>query len=436
MGRLKKLLFLFLLLTSVFTKAQETRLFPYVTQEGKWGFMNKDKRIKVRAHYDTVSIFQHGYAVTYRNNQWRIINQEGKITGLFRCDSIDGVFFKFGSFSLLDCYEHPVIEVYRDGNYHYIDTAGQKVRYSYCDEDDYDWGEEDDDGLHSGIKVSVQDRERKYGFKHRNINISIIYDTLIPWFTEVTKEVDIIGRKKKYKMDEYVFIVKSNHQYGLLTRRGDTIISITHPQFLVSKFKPEIWFGSLEEGIRLYQTDGQAVFQQAYHIRDDIENPFLIFHQKGKYGVINKSEEVMIPTIFDTLYRCGFHYLIAEKGDSTYIYSKETALLTKVKGYHHFRYDYGNKLFIVTHQGKDGLLNKEGQLALAPKYHKLVSIPYSKNIGYWNKKKKAGIMDIKGKKIIKARYEKVLRGYPSYYLVHHSGVSFYVHQNGNEFCIK
>ncbi len=50
-----------------------------VSQQGKWGFINKTGKVLVPVEYETTLHFEDGLAAVKLNNEWGFVNNTGKV---------------------------------------------------------------------------------------------------------------------------------------------------------------------------------------------------------------------------------------------------------------------------------------------------------------------------------------------------------------------
>lgn len=432
--KMKIFIFCFGLIISYYSSAQNTPLFPYLSQSGLWGYMDLEKNIIVEPNYEFCSIYKHGYAAAKKNNQWVILDSIGETKSILNCDSIQGQFFKFSKYSPLSCYDNPVLIIYSNGIQSFIGATGNNINHDYCrtEQEDVDEDYYFKESLSNKVIKKNNLSGIQYGFKYRYSDIPILYDTIIPWYTKVTTKHINNGRSFERSLKELVFVVKSDGKFGMLSQSGDTIIPIIHDKFHYESYVSEIWF-SKNENWKLFNTNGNLIFDHNYSINDDLDQDVLIISLDQKKGIINRSGNVVIGLKKSNIYRSGREYIVVEQKDSTFLYSNKAELIHKFLKTTDFSYSPRNTAFINKRKGKFGLTKPDGTIVLDYQYKELKAIKYSKNLSFKKKTKENGVINTDGKILLQPRYDEILFDFGNYYYVRKGNVYYFVHENGTEF---
>ncbi len=96
--------------------------------------------------------------------------------------------------------------------------------------------------------------------------------------------------------------VKSNGLYGLLKLNGDEVFPIEYEE--INHYSSQDWFLLNQNGKTLLKdSQGKRIFGKEYTNISKIDYNFryILAEKNGKYGIINKSNDIVAPFIFDTV---------------------------------------------------------------------------------------------------------------------------------------
>jgi len=166
-----------------FIDAYSEGLAKVKNEEGKYGFIDKERKEVIEPMYDEAKKFSEGFAAVRKDNQWTFINKEGKEITNFQ-------FKKCGDF------REGLASVAKNEKLGYIDTTGKlKIPYQY------EWAGEFRGSLARVLKG------KKWGFINQKNEV------IIPLTFDAARD-----------FEEGFAAVWTAGKWGYLNNEGDTLI--------------------------------------------------------------------------------------------------------------------------------------------------------------------------------------------------------------------
>lgn len=214
--------------------------------------------------------------------------------------------------------------------------------------------------------------------------------------------------------DEVFFIDTDGDGGEYLIARNKKSIGLYPPPG--STKKPDEGYDNilpLAEGIRLAQKNGkwgaidaksEVIVAFTHELIKNIDYKYLWVKDKGKWGQIDKQGNYLIQPIYDDVK--------GQMADLISVMQKKNWGLINEKGeqktafvYSRVSYNYDRKIWIVTADKKEGIMDENGQIILTPDYEKIIEI-FDEYI-IVQKGGVLGAIDHKGKVIIDYKYSKI-----------------------------
>ncbi|MDL2239787.1 WG repeat-containing protein [Bacteroidales bacterium OttesenSCG-928-K03] len=452
MKPIRIILFITLFFSSLFLTAQEITLTRF-SENKKWGYKDNDGKIVIPANYDEVSvIFYDEMARVKLNNKWGFINKEGKEIIPIIYDNIGLTFYggpvpaqkngKWGYINRTSIEVIPFIydyvntmffdgiaKVSFEGKVGYIDTLGNVI-IPYI----YDGG-----GISFSDEMVAVKHNNKWGVIDKSNKV------LVPF------NFDMIG-----SYSEGYFKVVQKGKIGYIDKTGKEIIPCIYVDggdFKNGQVNVKVKDKKADAWITLDTNNNKASISTVIESDDiavDYDKIYVynnglarIYKNKGKYGFINKQNELIVPMIYDEAHDFSYGFarvkqdkkwgMIDTTGnliipiiyDNIWDFHFELAKVQIGKKYG-FVDKNGNEIFPVIYNYVDKFDYKHFQIGQNGKYGLLntleqtITIPIVCNYkieeiredGYLLVKKmvkkdecKYGLSDIQGNMIVPVRYD-------------------------------
>ena len=105
-----------------------------------------------------------------------------------------------------------------------------------------------------------------------------------------------------YFLNQNYIKVKSNGLYGILKLNGEEIFPIEYEE--ISHYSSQDWFLLNQNGKSLIKDrEGKRIFGKEYTniSKIDYDFKYILAEKNGKHGIINKSNDIVAPFIFDAI---------------------------------------------------------------------------------------------------------------------------------------
>jgi hypothetical protein len=378
-------------------------LKPIKTDNQKWGYINDDGELKIKAEFDEAGSFKNGIAVVCKNGLCGFMNENGKkITDLV--------------YELPDYYAgKEALLAKKDGKFGYLDAEG-KVLVSLTYEEIFDF-----DFI---IKAK---KDGKWGFinKNENIVIPLKYDFIedfnpnkpefrfqnedrIGWLDKDGQERIVTDLERWANeivaIDDKSSRVKVADYYGLVQKNGKWLVPIRYEnEFVFDKFDKAIvrenqrW-GMIDKG-------GNIVIPTIYQEKIQFNNKELAcVRNNGKYGIVNYDGKVIIPTIYDTYIYSDYEFWTVQKNGQFGMIDKSGKIVIPIE--YEKVFPYLDDLALVKKGGKWGYINAANQTVIPFEYEVLNSFidnrALAKKGGFW------GMIDLNNKIVLPFEYDNLI----------------------------
>lgn len=189
-----------------------------------------------------------------------------------------------------------------------------------------------------------------------------------------------IDENQNLSYNSNVLRIKKENKYGLINMQGNEILSCEYEEI----------------------TSIQG-----------LENE-LITKKEGKYGVVNEEGKEILPNIYSEIQNLGkvaSEGFIIKNEDNKYGIVDITNKEVLKPEYEAIEKIHVGNYYVVTKQGKQIVINKEGIEVLNGNYDKIINILKNPADGViYQKNNKYGVMNLSGESIIEAKYEEIKEG--------------------------
>lgn len=381
---------------------QET-LKPIKNNEEKWGYINDDGEIKIRAEFDVAGSFKNGVAVVCKNNLCGFIDENGRnltdlVYELPNYDSGKPFFLakKAGKFGYLDSDGKVLISLVYDElfDYDFIIKAKKAGKWGFINKNEveiipfkYDFIEDFDNGksefrFQNGDNIGWVNREKK----------ERLATNLEDWIDEIEALDDKINR------------VKVGKYYGLVQENDKWLVPIRYEnEFNFDKSGKAI----VRENERWGMIDksGKVVIPTIYQDKIQFNHQQLAcVRNNGKYGIVNSDGKVIIPTIYDTYIYSDYEFWTVQKDGQFGMIDRKGEIVIPIE--YEKVFPYLDDLALVKKEGKWGYINAANQVAIPFEYEVLNSFidgrALAKKGNYW------GMINLYNKTVLPFEYDNLI----------------------------
>ena len=388
----------------------------------KWGFMDKEAKIRIEPIYDFVEPFQEGLALVGLNNFIGFIDKKGEVHIPIVYE--DGESFNDG-----------LAIISKGEKFGMIDKTNKQripIKYEYI-------------GKHmSGLALVSDGTSYGYVNKEGEEKISLTYSNAndfkqsiaIVWQDGKKGMIDSLG--KIIIPIQYNWIEPFNSKglcralgdshYGVLNRQGDTVIdflynkigSLDEPLIFLATNKKYRYVNHLGETINKSQYD----FIQTTSVwADQWENGYCKFLRKGKYGMIDSTGEEVFPAIFENIGVVTKTDWVAVKKRGKWGYA-DYELQLKIPYTYEYARSFNDSLAIVYQDNFWGIINKEEEILLAFEFNSITEI---EELGFLvEQDRRFGIIDNQLKTVVPAKFKEIKKYNGKWYqLIGENEISYY-----------
>lgn len=177
--------------------------------------------------------------------------------------------------------------------------------------------------------------------------------------------------------EQNVLKVQKDGKYGLIDFDGKEVISMDYQDITAISGIENSFKVKKDNKCGIVDSDGKTVIQAQYADIDilgkDNKSGFIVKNDSGKYGIVDYSNTQVLESKYDSIEKV-----------------------------------YGNDMYVVTVNGKQKIVNKQESDVLTSGFDLIKQILSSQeNAVIFVKNNKYGIMDVTGKTIIEAQYDKL-----------------------------
>ena len=378
-------------------------LKPIKTDNQKWGYINDDGELKIKAEFDYAGSFKNGVAVVCKSGLCGFMNESGKkITDLvyelpnYETGKEPFLAKKDGKFGYLDAEGKVLISLVYDElfDFDFIIKAKKDEKWGFINKNEivviplkYDFIEDFDQNK-SEFRFQ---NENKIGWLDKNGQERIAAN-LASWADEITEIDNMISR------------VKVGNYYGLFQKNGNWLVPIRYEnEFGFDKFGKTIvrenqrW-GMIDKG-------GNIVIPTIYQDKFQFNNKQLAcVRNNGKYGIVNYDGKVIIPTIYDTYIYSDYEFWTVQKDGQFGMIDKDGKIVIPIE--YEKVFPYLDDLALVKKGGKWGYINAANQAVIPFEYEVLNSFidgrALAKKDGFW------GMIDMGNKTVLPFEYDNLI----------------------------
>lgn len=195
--------------------------------------------------------------------------------------------------------------------------------------------------------------------------------------------------------------VKKGDKYGLIDLSGKEVLSVEYNEISTLKGTENSILVQKDGKYGLVNSEGSSVIDTNYkeikNVSDDYKQGYIIIDENDKYGLISYNKEQLLSNEYE-----------------------------KITGI------YGTKLYVISKNGKQQLINKEKEVVLEKGFDDIKQILQSEEGIIYTSKNKYGVMDLKGETIIPSEYEEIKEAKDSIFIAKKDGKYGVIDKDKNE----
>ncbi|MEK6155336.1 WG repeat-containing protein [Flavobacteriaceae bacterium 3-367] len=358
------------------------------------GFIDKTGKVIIPLEFEKVRYNKADQLVcAMKNGKWAFFSCEGKQLTEFEFDQITESPYSESSYTY---FESGLCRVTKNGKQGYIDSSFEMV---------IPFGKYEESQPFDLAKRAVVKTKGKYGL----INTSDKF-VLEPKFESIEYFNYPSGRYK----------VMYDNKYGIVDSLGQQILPTQYLEITPNYFQLD----TLRKGILILKRnigktsvtdyDGKVIISEKY---DDIgifevhQNvSYSIVRKKGRYGLINHLDEILLPVENDFIERRRwFNYLIVKNNGFQGLFSKngKEIFQKKYEQINPCHYD-DNERFIVKQNGLFGIIDIKENEIIPIEYEEISNwVEYGPKEHFVTKNGKKGLVSRDGKIVIPTQYDEI-----------------------------
>lgn len=361
-------------------------------QDEKYGVIDKEGNVVIEAKYVSIDIPNPSKAIFIKSEDgknYTAIDNEGK--AIFTdYDNIEAI--AINNISSNIPYEKTVLKYKLNGLYGLIDFNGKKITeniYNSITNIDYKEG---------NLKVEQNGQFGVINIKGTTI-LKAEYDSIISdgYYDEETK----------YENAGFVLRVKTDNGYrfGYANRKGKIILETLYNEInrITEIEGKDVYLITSNNGRYGLMKNGKEVLKNEYtDLSFDINNHLLIAQKDKIYGVVNLEGKNIIPIDYDNII-IGGKYIDAQKGEDILIFNaKGENISTEIISYNKVNDDYA---IIIDKNNNYNIVDNKDNKKLRENYTYIENV--KDNYFIVTQNGKAGIIDGEGKIVIELKYDAI-----------------------------
>lgn len=304
-----------------------------VIEEGKGGYIDEKGNTKIPFNYDNVLAFSEGKAAVKKDGKYGVINNSNELIIPFE-------------FEYISYFKHGVSAAKKDGRYGLIDDQGEFVTQNKYDH-------------------IVMDDIREPHLENYNDLINYIQPSIL---TDIYYSDSLLYLKNENFSD--FFIVEEGNKYGYIDISGNEIIQPIYDG--LSRIKDNFIIAKIEDTFGCLNTEGKIILPFQYQNIEYVgHDTFLVSNQNRQY-LINSNNELLLESEKEK----GLVYIGGGTLLSKSIFDKNeklfdingNLLFENPSGYSFLSATEDYIIFIDIKNGKKGIMDKNEQIILEPKY--------------------------------------------------------------------
>jgi WG containing repeat len=239
---------------------------------GKYGYVDYEDNWVVRPQFDEANEFDDlAFAFAKLKGKWGLIDLQGKVVLPFAYDKV-----VFNEYYFVD---EQMATVIKNNKYGMVSRTSGKVFVECIYEKDFSF----DDGFFYPLgTVSVVYRNKKAGLlNEKGVEVvPCIYDG---------------GKQPFIPLDDFFVLVKQNKKIGVLDTVGHPLLSCQFEKVEISDAMSDVFEVKKNGKYGLYSFEGKEIIAPLYDAPFYFEGEYGVAKLKGKYGVINRNGEAVVP---------------------------------------------------------------------------------------------------------------------------------------------
>jgi hypothetical protein len=225
--------------------------------------------------------------------------------------------------------------------------------------------------------------------------------------------------------------VTIDNKYGFVDKNGKEVIPLLYDD-AQTDYEGDLLWVQIHGKYGFINTAGGEVIPLHFDEAKPFSEEMAAVKVGKKWGYINKAGVEVIPPSYTNVMRFVNGKALVCKGKKVVQIDKKGKIIRRL--YNFVRFVYGETYLLVEHEGKQGIINNEGNTIVVPQYDKII------NPGFWKYytialEGKYGVVDDKGNEIVPPIYDAVESQVfvdNDLVLVTLNGKQLFINKEGNE----
>lgn len=151
---------------------------------------------------------------------------------------------------------------------------------------------------------------------------------------------------------------------------------------------------------------GNKIFQESFdRVPSFQQSGVAIAKSSGKWGIIHKKGEILLPFKYDSIHFKGYYYRTFQEGGSSFIFITDT--IRKIDGIDTLSYDDTRRRFAFRQNGRWGLLDTLGKILTPPISDQEIRFDFYTEHAFIKTGQKYGLLNLHGKIVIDTVYDRL-----------------------------
>ncbi len=390
----------------------ETHFYPsglaIAQKNDKFGFIDTLGNEVIPIIYDKVDqSMTDTIVIAFRNNKFAFFSNKGKQMTDFVFDEIEEPFITINGRDKTTFFNNGLALVRKGKRIAYLDSKLNEV---------VPFGQYNDGEPFNNNRLAIVSKNGRYG-------VIDAYGKPV-----VRKEYNLIEHPKRYSDESELFVAKKGRYFQVLDKNARPISEMNIKNYTwdsyrftdkkdnIDNYYPQDYFKNIlivetiDHTAYVLNEDGTILIPAEYQRIEEFKGKIAIAKKENKYGLIDFNNQIISPFIYDTIWTGRFfdYYVVSQNGKYGLIDETGNILLEcKYQDISPCYYNEDNR-YIVKNNGKYGIIDKRGNVIIPIEYDGISNwVEYSPPEHFVIKNKKHGLISREGKIYLPTVYDEL-----------------------------
>ena len=368
-----------------------------VKKNGKYGFLDTTGKLVVPFDYDGTGFFRQGLCVVSKNKKYGFINKQGELIIPTIYESVDA------------SHTDNIVVALKNGKWAFFDNQGKQLSDFVFDK------------VFSAYNLNIKPPSNLSALTtyFKNGAVLVLKDKKYEFLNEKLEQAFPNNKVDSASVfDTYQnAIIKNNGKYGMIKPNGELKVPMEYDYieyFDTNHLSSEYYNARKGKIFHIYNKDLKKIGESYEPIYNDysVSTPQIIFKDlKNKYGMVTSSGELIIPFVYDEIYKIEkTHLFIVAKNNKFGIIDDLGKIKTPIiykelySLYNKFDDELRNKNLFIADDNK--IIDVNNNIKISG-FDSLAGVFYNHNFLIVSKNKKFGIIDVDKKVLLPIEYEEI-----------------------------